>query len=70
MNWVLIIWLAVPSNYTVYDKFETLKACQEKRDMVTKALTQANSDMRVTCRRLEDLVSEYDPKTITFPIYL
>lgn len=70
MNWALVIWLAVPTNYTVYDKFETLKACQEKRDMVSKALTQAKSEMRVTCRRVDELVSEYDPKIITFPTYL
>lgn len=70
MNWVLVIWLAVPTNYTVYDKFETLKACHEKREMVTRALTQANSEMKVACRRIEDVISEYDSKIVTFPVYL
>ena len=68
MNWVLVIWLAVPTNYTVYEQFEDLKSCMNKRDMVQRALNQADSQMKVSCRRVDDVISEYDKKIVTFPI--
>ena len=68
MNWVLVIWLAVPSNYTVYEQFQDLKQCMDKRDTVQKALKQAESQMRVSCRRIDDVLSEYEKKLVSFPI--
>ena len=50
MNWVLIIWLGTPSNYTVYDTFKTMEECAAKQETVYKALKQAESKMNVTCR--------------------
>lgn len=51
MNWVLVIWLGTPSNYTVYQEFKTIEQCIEKQTMVQKALQQADSKMNVTCRK-------------------
>lgn len=68
MNWVLVIWLTVPTNYTVYEQFSDLKSCIDKKTMVQKALNQAGSEMRVNCRRMEEVLSEYDKKVVTFPI--
>jgi hypothetical protein len=68
MNWVLVIWLAVPSNYTVYEQFDDLKSCMDKRDFVQKALNQADSQMKMACRRIEDVLSEYDKKVVSFPV--
>lgn len=51
MNWVLIIWLGTPSNYTVYQEFKTIEQCIEKQTTVQKALQQAESKMNVTCRK-------------------
>ena len=50
MNWVLIIWLASPNNYTIYEKFSTQESCLEKQEIVTKALKQADSKMLTECR--------------------
>ena len=56
MNWVLIIWLGTPSNYTVYEEFKTMKECAAKQETIYKALKQAESKMQLTCResRLSD----------------
>lgn len=51
MEWVLIIWLGTPSNYTVYQEFKTVEQCVEKQTSVQKALQQAESKMNVTCRK-------------------
>lgn len=53
MKWVLIIWLASPDNYTIYERFNTEKECIEKRETVTKALRQAESKMQLLCRELK-----------------
>lgn len=55
MKWFLAIWLATPDNYTIYSEFKTLAECQEKRIQVEKALTQAESKMRVDCREIPKL---------------
>lgn len=68
MNWVLVIWLVVPSNYTVYEQFNTLQECHNKRETVYKALKQADSEMKLSCRRIEDVLSEYSSKVVTFPV--
>ena len=56
MNWVLIIWLGTPSNYTVYEEFKTMQECAAKQETIYKALKQAESKMQLTCResRLSD----------------
>ena len=51
MKWVLIIWLADPSNFTVYETFDTVNRCTDKKQSVTKALSQAKSKMQVECRQ-------------------
>jgi len=51
LNWILIIWLGTPSNYTVYQEFKTIEQCIEKQTMVQKALKQAESKMDVACRK-------------------
>lgn len=51
MEWVLIIWLETPSNYTVYQEFKTIEQCIDKQTMVQKALKQADSKMNVACRK-------------------
>ena len=52
MKWFLAIWLVTPDNYAVYAEFKTLQQCQDKRIQVEKALTQAESKMRVECREI------------------
>jgi hypothetical protein len=51
MKWVLIIWLADPSNFTVYETFDTINRCIDKKQSVTKGLSQAGSKMQVECRQ-------------------
>jgi hypothetical protein len=55
MKWFLAIWLITPDNYAVYSEFKTLNQCQEKKIQIEKALTQAESKMRVDCRELPKL---------------
>jgi hypothetical protein len=50
MNWVLIIWLGTPSNFTIFEKFPNEKACIEKQVTLNKALNQAGSKMQTECR--------------------
>lgn len=52
MNWALVIWLASSGsdNFSVYERFATLEECLDKKQTVSKALDQANSNMRVVCR--------------------
>lgn len=50
IEYVLIIWLGTMDNFAVYSSFKTMKECEDKRQQVTKALTQADSEMRVSCR--------------------
>lgn len=51
MNYVLVIWLASASEFTVFQKFATLEDCLEKQRTVTSALTQADSKMKTECRK-------------------
>ena len=46
MKWALVIWALSADNFTVYEKFQTVEECLEKRETVTKALQQANSKLR------------------------
>ena len=50
MNYVLVIWLASASHYTVYQKFPSMEACLEKQQTVVAGLTQAGSKMQTECR--------------------
>ncbi len=62
MNWVLIVWLATPNNFTVFDRFSTLEECLAKKETVVKALTQTESRMNVDCRKrkIGDLTNKSD----------
>ena len=51
MKWVLIIWLADPSKFTVYEQFDSINSCISKKESVTKALSQAGSKMKIDCRQ-------------------
>lgn len=51
MNWVLVIWLASSSEYTVFQKFNTLEDCLDKQQTVVSALSQAESRMKTECRK-------------------
>ena len=55
MKWFLAIWLITPNNYAIYAEFKTQQECQEKQMQVQKALTQAESKMKVDCRELSKL---------------
>lgn len=50
MKWFLAIWIVSPSNYAVYEEFNSFDKCDEKKLMVEKALKQAESQMKVECR--------------------
>jgi hypothetical protein len=52
MTWALILVLAYPNNYTVYEKFQTQQQCIQKQETVAAALKQANSKMALECRTL------------------
>lgn len=49
MNWVLIVYLSMPSNYAVVDEFKTRTECLEKHSTYVRALKQAESKMMATC---------------------
>jgi hypothetical protein len=51
MEWALVIWLASPTNFTIYEKFQSEKMCQEKMVTVQKALIQSQSKMQIDCRK-------------------
>jgi hypothetical protein len=51
MNWVLVIWMASASQYTVYDRFQSEEQCLDKHSTVSKALYQAGSKASVECRQ-------------------
>jgi len=55
MKWFLAIWLVTPDNFAIYAEFKTQQQCQEKRMQVEKALTQAESKMKVDCREITKL---------------
>lgn len=54
MKWLLLIWYITPNNFAIYEEFNSLEKCVEKRLMVEKALKQSNSDMKVECRAKND----------------
>ena len=62
MNWVLIVWLSTPNNFTVFDRFSTIEECLAKKETITKALTQTESKMNVDCRKrkIGDLTNKSD----------
>ena len=62
MNWVLIVWLSTPNNFTVFDRFSTFDECLAKKEMVVKALSQTESKMNVDCRKrkIGDLTNKSD----------
>lgn len=49
LKFVLVIWLATPSNYAIVDEFKTKEECFSKLSMYKKALTQAESKMVAAC---------------------
>jgi hypothetical protein len=51
MNWVLVIWLSSPSNFTVYEKFQSEEMCMNKMATVQKALANSDSKMQLDCRK-------------------
>ncbi len=53
MTWALVIWALSPDNFTVYDRFQTVEQCLEKRQSVVKALKQADSKMQLSCRPIK-----------------
>jgi len=53
MKWALVIWALSADNFTVYERFQTVEECLEKRETVTKALQQANSKMQLSCRPIK-----------------
>ena len=55
MKWFLAIWLITPDNYAAYSEFKTLQQCQDKKTQVEKALSQAESKMKVDCREIVKL---------------
>jgi hypothetical protein len=50
LKWVLVIWLASSSDYTIYEKFRSEEECLSKQKTVTAALAQAESKMKIECR--------------------
>jgi hypothetical protein len=50
MNWVLVIWLASPNNFTIYEKFQSEEMCVNKMATVQTALVQSGSKMKLDCR--------------------
>jgi hypothetical protein len=51
MEWVLIIWLNSPKNFTVYEQFKTIEQCSAKQEIVQRAFKQADSKMNLECRK-------------------
>ena len=50
IKYVLILWLGTTDNFTDYSEFKTMKECEAKKEQITKALRQANSELKVQCR--------------------
>jgi len=53
MKWALVIWALSADNFTVYERFQTVEDCLDKRTMVMKALHQADSKMQLSCRPIK-----------------
>lgn len=51
MGWILVVWLNTPTNFTIYEQFQSQEQCLAKYETVQKALTQANSKMGLECRK-------------------
>ena len=53
MKFILVIWLVTPANFAEYETFSTSEKCQDKLQMVKKALKQAESTMQAECWKVE-----------------
>ena len=71
MKWALVIWLASSNsdNFSVYERFVTLEECLNKKQIVTKALNQANSNMQLSCRPIEK-GGQKESKTVIVQRYI
>ena len=42
MNWALVIWVVSSNNFTVFERFESLDNCLNKRETVISAFQQVD----------------------------
>ena len=54
MKWALVVWVVSANNFTVFDKFETVEQCLNKREIVVAAFDQVNSKYNAVCRPIKN----------------
>jgi hypothetical protein len=50
MKFLLVIWLGSPTNFVVHEQLETQKQCTEKKELLSRALAAAKSELIAECR--------------------
>jgi hypothetical protein len=53
MKWALVLWLVAPDNFTVFERFESVEQCLQKREVVLRAFEQVDSDYQAVCRPIK-----------------
>ena len=51
MTWLLVFWLEVPENYTVYTRYESESKCVEMARIWNSRLQKVNSKLICECRQ-------------------
>jgi hypothetical protein len=54
MKWALVVWVVSANNFTVFDKFDTVEQCLNKREVVVAAFDQVNSKYNAVCRPIKN----------------
>ena len=50
MKWALVVWVVSSNNFTVFERFESLDNCLDKRETVISAFQQVDSKYNAVCR--------------------
>jgi len=53
MKWALVIWSLSPDSFQIFERFQTLEQCLQKRETVQAAFAQADSDFGSSCRPIK-----------------
>ena len=49
-NWILVFWLATPSNFAEHNKYKTQYECQQAAVVWNQRLQQVKSKLVAECR--------------------
>jgi len=54
MTWILVFWLQVQTNFTVYEQHATERACRDREQVWQRRFDMVKSPLRAECRSVSN----------------